>query len=230
MSQKEDSDESRKFQSRKVKEPPTTLSQQRSIMAFMATKAHYDETNWAHITNIASKVHTGMTHNDIWEELSQHLKGECGVDWMVANLRSRWQTMLANYKKAKGFSNVTGYGITENDRKVGIDTMDKKIFAVCPMFQEFSRLDTGTDYIGNTLYEVGSSRVVKVTGAGTLQDNVQPVPSSSSDVHAAAAAPVSPASNLVEFATPQSNNSSLTASYQDRSGMFHQLPLINLIV
>ncbi|MBW0554054.1 hypothetical protein O181_093769 [Austropuccinia psidii MF-1] len=65
------------------------------------------------------------------------------LHWLNLNATSicdRWRTYNKKYTTAKKFENLTGAGITEEDEKKGLHTMDYKLKSMCPCFSEMDSL------------------------------------------------------------------------------------------
>ena len=73
------------------------------------------------------------------------------------------------YKKAHTQSLVTGLGLTPDDWKNKIETIEKKLDSMCPHYQAMKYLKGNKAFV-NPLYKVDAQRDVETTNSSDFED------------------------------------------------------------
>lgn len=101
--------------------------------------------NFALITGSAAqgqRVLTGkkLKKQDAYKQLAAHVSAGSNIKWDAKQAKNRFEAYLGKYKKAKKQSEGTGWGVTEEDRSEGINTVEEKLNNICPHFESMNDL------------------------------------------------------------------------------------------
>ena len=71
-------------------------------------------------------------------ELKKKTKGR--LDLTPKQMRERFKNYQSKYRKAHLLSKSTGFGLTENDKRKGINSVSEKLKSLCPFFYQMDDL------------------------------------------------------------------------------------------
>ena len=129
-----------KIQLEKDKTPHTNNAQRLLIINWLQFKE-----NFALITGSAAqgqKVVAGkkLKKSDAYKDLAAFVTEGGKIPWDAKQAKSRYESYLAIYKKTKKAADGTGWGITEEDRALGLKTIEDKLEHLCPYFNSLGDL------------------------------------------------------------------------------------------
>lgn len=81
-----------------------------------------------------------LKKTDAYQDLAQTVNRACGSEWTKAIAKSRYEAYYKLYKETKWKSTRTGFGVTEEDRQVGINTVEDKLNHECRFYDEMDAL------------------------------------------------------------------------------------------
>ena len=72
------------------------------------------------------------------DEIRKKTRGQ--IDINPKQMRERFKTYRAKYKKAQVAASSTGFGLTEDDRKSGIHSISEKLNQMCPFYDQMDMI------------------------------------------------------------------------------------------
>lgn len=85
-------------------------------------------------------------------------------------MKDRFNSYKDKYKKTHTLSLATGFGLTPEDRQMGIQTIEQKLDNMCPHYQAMHEL-MGNKAFVNPLYKVDAQKDVETTNSSDSDDS-----------------------------------------------------------
>ncbi|KAJ0399015.1 hypothetical protein P43SY_008335 [Pythium insidiosum] len=132
-------------QMKKRKFVHTTEAQRRSMLEWLETPPHFEwltaPAGAAVLKNAAGKR---LKKTDGFRALMRHVNSETNADWSMEVTKSRFESFLTTYRKAKALVTQRDFGVTQSDRARGITDVDQKLNSICLYFDRIDALFSAT--------------------------------------------------------------------------------------
>ncbi|KAJ2993844.1 hypothetical protein HDV02_002049 [Globomyces sp. JEL0801] len=115
--------------------PHTNNEQRLLIINWLKVKE-----NFAMITKSAIQGEKKFRKIDAYKELAKYVSEGSKIPWDAKQTKSRYEGYFNTYKKTKHAAGCTGWGITDDDRGLGITTIEEKLEDMCPNFAAMDAL------------------------------------------------------------------------------------------
>ncbi|GLD96685.1 hypothetical protein PINS_up005368 [Pythium insidiosum] len=136
-------------QAKKRKFVHTTEAQRRSMLEWLETPPHFEWlTAPAGAAVLKSVSGKRMKKTDGFRALMRHVNSDTNADWSMEVTKSRFESFLTTYRKAKALVSQRDFGVTQSDRARGITDVDQKLNSICLYFDRIDALFSSTTVRG----------------------------------------------------------------------------------
>jgi hypothetical protein len=73
-----------------------------------------------------------LTKVAAFKSLADDVNKKTSSEWDPSVAKSRYESWMSRYRKAKKLSNTTGWGVESDDETAGIKTIADKLDSICP--------------------------------------------------------------------------------------------------
>ncbi|KAI9328143.1 hypothetical protein BDR26DRAFT_874399 [Obelidium mucronatum] len=121
----------------------TTPAQRNAIVAWLEIPANFKLITGSAAFNRTIVAGAKLKKSDAYRALADHVNVVTSAGWTSEQGKTRYDAYLRTYKATKKAAEATGFGVTDEESKKGIKTVDEKLEIMCPNYQQLDRLFGG---------------------------------------------------------------------------------------